>query len=452
MGNSLTEPDLWTTIDTLQDPQPEWNKPSFIIAITAISLGIATICITFRLYTRLRLVRSPGWDDFFVTMYLMTGIMAGVALCISTKFGNGEHLLDLVFEPERLRRFLKTFYVCNAGITMSMTIIKLSLLFQYLRLFERGWIRIACIITLVAVAAVGLAYTVLSWVPCWPISDYWDFDYFTGDKNCWGFASNNHDQFYYTYLSWNILNLVGDLVILCLPLPMFFDPKTTHKTKWGLIGLVAMGAIANCLCIWRLVETVYNRAGTYPKFDPPWNAPIIMVLGILEVNLGSVCASVPIFWPVLTAQIGRVFVTHEISITHTNRNSLPQREVSWDSSECGSDLEKPASPTSPYSRTGSVSAVPPWGFRSVRANSEGDASRMARGRDDSVSSSLSTMLAELEKGGDAQQLQHYGDRYIMGQVNPLMDNHEYSVEAGAVSLSSGSRKGSRSSRKQSASQ
>lgn len=259
---------------------------------------------------------------------------------------------------------------------------------------------------------------------------------------------------------------------------------------------------ANGLCIWRLAETVLNRAGTSPTFDPPWNAPVIMVLAMLEVNLSSICASVPVFWPVLTAQIGRVFVTREVSVTRSIRDSIFRQQqqqgqqsqegvqgdvaqqqqqhtgdgITWDTSD-GSDSEQlfsksPRALTFTHARSHSVSTttatlgshqqqMPPWGFRSVRANSEASVLSGQRGRDDSVSSSLSTMLAELEKGGGGggggsgggvvdtpQQQQHYADRFVQGQVNPLMlGSNEFAVEAGAVSLSSVSRKGSGSSRK-----
>jgi len=131
---------------------------------------------------------------------------------------------------------------------MSLTIIKLSLLFQYLRLFSPSakypLTRLTTIVTLAMVGVVGLGYTVISWVPCWPVSDYWDFDYLTGgDKHCWGFASTDRHQFYYTYLSWNILNVVGDVVILVLPLGMFWDPETDGRTKRGLVGLLGMGVV-----------------------------------------------------------------------------------------------------------------------------------------------------------------------------------------------------------------
>lgn len=50
---------------------------------------------------------------------------------------------------------------------------------------------------------------------------------------------------------------------------------------------------------------------------------------VLEVNVASICASVPIFWPVLRPYLGAIFVTREFSVKHEIRemdtSSLPSR-------------------------------------------------------------------------------------------------------------------------------
>ena len=47
-----------------------------------------------------------------------------------------------------------------------------------------------------------------------------------------------------------------------------------------------------------------------------------IILSILEVGLASVCASVPIFWPVLSERVFRVFVTKEVEVTYEERSKL----------------------------------------------------------------------------------------------------------------------------------
>jgi len=37
---------------------------------------------------------------------------------------------------------------------------------------------------------------------------------------------------------------------------------------------------------------------------------------VLEVNVASICVSVPIFWPVISPYFGAIFVTHEFSVKY----------------------------------------------------------------------------------------------------------------------------------------
>lgn len=56
-----------------------------------------------------------------------------------------------------------------------------------------------------------------------------------------------------------------------------------------------------------------------PTRDPTWYGPITMLLAVLEVDAAAVCASVPIFWPVLSNKLGGIFVTQEIEIRRETR-------------------------------------------------------------------------------------------------------------------------------------
>lgn len=61
------------------------------------------------------------------------------------------------------------FYIANATYALSTTLLKLSLLCQYLRIFDRGVIR-AAIFTLLAFCLVwGLVSSFMAWFPCFPV-------------------------------------------------------------------------------------------------------------------------------------------------------------------------------------------------------------------------------------------------------------------------------------------
>src|SRR4051812_14668737 len=97
--------------------------------------------------------------------------MGTIAFCVATKYGLGEHiyLLDFFTHPTYITSFLKCHYVIGASYTSSTAFIKISLLLQYLRLYERGSIvyRFTQGI-LIFVSMWGLCYSFTSWLCCLP--------------------------------------------------------------------------------------------------------------------------------------------------------------------------------------------------------------------------------------------------------------------------------------------
>jgi hypothetical protein len=74
------------------------------------------------------------------------------------------------------------------------------------------------------------------------------------------------------------------------------------------------------LSIWRLQTIVQHQAGNWPTHDPTWYGPISLLLAALEVNCASICASVPIFWPMISPYFGAIFITQEVTVEHEYRD------------------------------------------------------------------------------------------------------------------------------------
>ena len=77
----------------------------------------------------------------------------------------------------------------------------------------------------------------------------------------------------------------------------------------------------NVLSIIRLVILVKTKAGTYPTWDPSWYNCTPAILSALEVNMASLCAALPVYWPVIQESFGIILVTYEVDITHETRES-----------------------------------------------------------------------------------------------------------------------------------
>ncbi|KAH8677630.1 hypothetical protein BX600DRAFT_506655 [Xylariales sp. PMI_506] len=310
--------DLIGTYDNLNEPEPIWNHQSTVIGLTVPFLICSWTCIVSRLYTRIRIVHSPGWDDILVAMFLVSGTMNGICLCVASKFGLGQHILLL--SENNLVRFLQSHYVANASYCMSTALIKLSLLFQYLRIFERGRMRLVCICMLWITGVWGLLASILAWFNCNPVYGYWDW---AAAKHCWGFASIQRFEFFATYAAHAATNMVLDFIVLSIPLPLIFRDS---REKRRLYALFAVGGLVSGISIWRMVVIAKHKAATYPTFDPTWYGPPVVVLGMMEVNAASMCASIPVFWPAISQRIDQIFITKEVKVTREQRFSSDNDE------------------------------------------------------------------------------------------------------------------------------
>ncbi|CAJ2503634.1 Uu.00g110280.m01.CDS01 [Anthostomella pinea] len=288
----------------LEEPVPQWNHSTTIV--------LSVACVLFRLYVRLFMVKMPGFDDLFVFLYLLSGIAGGVAICLGPQYGLGKHFL-LLDAGER-RSYFKLFYVCMVSYSTSTTLIKISLLFQYLRIFDRGTMRYICISLIGLIGLWGFAFSFLAVFPCFPVSGYWDWPLGPTGARCYGFGGTAGNEDYATFTAQTASNMLFDILVLGVPIPLYFWKDTERRARLGLLGLFGMGGIVNALSIWRLATIVIHGADG-ASFDPTFTSVASIILGMLEVCAASICASVPVFWPVLASGFEQILVTREIKIT-----------------------------------------------------------------------------------------------------------------------------------------
>ncbi|KAK1993530.1 hypothetical protein LX36DRAFT_642928 [Colletotrichum falcatum] len=302
---------LFGTADNSHEPEPLVNRKSTILGVVIAFMVLSIMCVAFRMHVRMKVVRSMGWDDFFVVLSLLSITTGSVGVCIATKFGLGRHIYTL--SAYEVQNYLRTFYVANASYQMSTAFIKISLLFQYLRIYDQpSFMRRACICALVFIILWAIPFTVLSWFPCYPVRAYWDW---AVPATRWAYGSLDPKIFSVTYESHAAVNIALDMLVLVLPVPLYFQSSMPLKSRLGLLALLTMGIAVNCVSVVRFVTILQHRSATYPTIDFPWYAPISIVFACIEVDLAMVASSIPIFWPVIRQAFPGIFVTKEVEVT-----------------------------------------------------------------------------------------------------------------------------------------
>lgn len=209
------------------------------------------------MHTRFRVVRDPGLDDVFIiaaAVFKLIGLIAfygGPSLrtiaaaamslthILGFDAGMGKHLINIF---DSLETTMKWFYVANVAYIMTAVLVKLSLLFQYLRLFREGYRRTTTILLLALVILWGCAFAFMAWVPCFPVSGFWDKQRVPPAK-CYGFGYRTLDEAKNTLFAFSGSNMIFDLAIFLLPLTEFFRPGLNRKQVLAMTGLFAFGSV-----------------------------------------------------------------------------------------------------------------------------------------------------------------------------------------------------------------
>jgi len=116
---------------------------------------------------------------------------------------------------------------------------KLSLLLQYLRIFDRGTpVHRLCIGLSGLVILWGLGFSVMAWAPCFPVHAYWDLQ--PADAKCYGFGDGSNRTAYVLHTA---INMLFDMVVLAIPATLYIGKIAQSKTRIGMLILLFMGVL-----------------------------------------------------------------------------------------------------------------------------------------------------------------------------------------------------------------
>jgi len=116
---------------------------------------------------------------------------------------------------------------------LGLMFVKDSILYQYLRFFVARTYRRAAWFLIGVITTGGVAMVVTSCVSCLPVPFYWD-------KTVKGGRCINLMAFWFTFSGFNI---VTDLSVWLLPMPVLKSLQLPRRQKYSLIGVFALGGL-----------------------------------------------------------------------------------------------------------------------------------------------------------------------------------------------------------------
>lgn len=180
---------------------------------------------------------------------------------------------------------------------------KTSILVFYLRLSKNTEkvLRIASWAVLTLVNVAGVVLTFLNIFQCRPVRAA--FDNYAGNAQCIPLLTE--------FICSAPVNIVTDLAILALPLPVLTSMRLPRRQKIILVLTFALGVfvtIVDVVRIFYLQQAITevsptvssNPAATFgdqPEFA--WNASLSLMWSAVEVNIGVTCACIPTLKPLI---------------------------------------------------------------------------------------------------------------------------------------------------------
>lgn len=151
--------------------------------------------------------------------------------------GFGQHILFLIGD---IKPVMVWFYISNGAYTTTSVIIKLSLLFQYRRLFREGYRRTLTMVLLAVVMLWGFTFVFMAWFPCFPVSGFWNKTMIPQAK-CYGFGFRTVPEVKGTLFAFAGTNMGLDIAIFLLPITEYFRPGLVRRQLLAMTGLFAIG-------------------------------------------------------------------------------------------------------------------------------------------------------------------------------------------------------------------
>ncbi|KAL8689065.1 MAG: hypothetical protein Q9218_005173 [Villophora microphyllina] len=290
-----------------------WPKPNYVNPVTRgpaltvvniIFIILVVLVVGLRYYTRIRITRSFGLDDWVIGASLIpTFALTVVVLVADNHYGWNRHSWDLHAHngPHGYKLCLSAQILFFWAASLN----KISLLCFYKRLTTGGIYKLWykwCIVGGIAFQVLMLiAFFISAVLACQPLSAFWE-----------PLAAYPHhciDEGNYM-LSFGIITIFLDFAILLLPIPLVMGLQLSRKQRIAVLTLFGLGFI---VCIAGIVQVYYIDKALRKSYDETWDGWPLWVASAVEVDLGILCVSIPAIRPFLAIYVPRLLESTGIS-------------------------------------------------------------------------------------------------------------------------------------------
>ncbi|KAI0099587.1 hypothetical protein GGR51DRAFT_535096 [Nemania sp. FL0031] len=261
-----------------------YRLEAFIGAFTALE----AIAFALRVWARSLTMKKYDAGDYLVIAALVGQIVAsGVAIAIVKTAGVGYHVEYLLeTNPKLVTNFLKYLLVISTWYAATESLAKIAICLLYKQLFPQRHIRIVVNITIAVLVVASIAGGSAVLFGCTPFEAHWG----TPEEQAQHCIDTEA-----LYIWGSFPNIITDVVMLIIPLPVVIKLHASPGLRFGLIITFLFGSIGLVTSVIRFV-VFYNRN---LFLDPTYNSVELTIWTVCEPGVYLIAACLLVYRPLL---------------------------------------------------------------------------------------------------------------------------------------------------------
>ncbi|KAJ5093421.1 hypothetical protein N7456_009282 [Penicillium angulare] len=256
-------------------------------------LPITTFFLILRFYSRY-LTRTPwGMDDALAAVSgVVTVGLSALAICFVKYGGVGHHLEALALEqPSREPKYFIWLLIVSTYYYSTVAFPKLAVLALYGRLWTVNPYRTIILVLGAVITLTAVVSGIMCLNMCQPFKFNWDTTIPGG--HCY------NKQAFFLWAS--LPNILTDVVMLAMPVPIVWNLNVSMKVKLGLTLTFATGIMGLVTSIMRFVIFAKGNAVQ----DGSWSSTDLMAWSVAEPDIYLISACLPTLRPILYKLFGK---------------------------------------------------------------------------------------------------------------------------------------------------
>lgn len=257
------------------------ERASVLIIAVCIVCTVSTTAVALRFYTRSCILKQLGADDYLIFVAWVFALATGISQSMNTRDGLGKHVWDLG-GPTEVKNYLKGFYVSITLYNTGLLFVKLAFLTQYYRVFSLKNMRMTFIAAMIIIGCWSLSQIIVGIFICDPVDGFWEK---SPDSKC----IPNYPQWYINAAG----NIITDIVIFVLPLPVLRHLHMPRAQRLVLIGIFSLGFFTCAISVIRVKFLKQGGDFSYENVEgSSWSTT--------ELCSGVTCACLPTLRPLIS--------------------------------------------------------------------------------------------------------------------------------------------------------